>query len=276
MKAIRFGAKENYLGTVKVELKNDESRASIMKNKKNLSHHRNSIMQNLIIKNLKTEDHMAMENFARDLLKMIPGGNDVFMAANGHLRQKGVSYQNFSQLNQQQQRFPSPRPAHPRHTQPHDPRLAPQQPHNVQSTPLRSQQPTPFQSQHHQANVQPTPLRSQVIAQQHTRPHRGFNNRFPIKPHSTFNQICSTKTRTPPISTLSTSSLSQPPPQPSPCSTLLKCSIPLPPLQGQLSTSLRSSSNRPVIMCLNLALAVPRGARVINSKVNLQTRNVIK
>ena len=53
-KAVRVGAKDDYLGTVKVEMLNDASRASIMKNKKSLGNHQNPVMKNLIIKNLKT------------------------------------------------------------------------------------------------------------------------------------------------------------------------------------------------------------------------------
>ena len=87
-KAVRVGVKDDYLGTVKVEMLNDVSRASIMKNKKSLGNHQNPVMKNLIIKNLKTEDQMRMENFARDVLQIFPGGNNYFIAGNGHLRQK--------------------------------------------------------------------------------------------------------------------------------------------------------------------------------------------
>ena len=87
-------------------------------------------MKNLIIKNLKTEDHMAIENFARDLLKMIPGGNDVYMAANGHLRQKNFSThpQGGSDNRPQHTALPSqhPHPPRPQHTQPRGPNPAPQ------------------------------------------------------------------------------------------------------------------------------------------------------
>jgi len=92
-KAARFGVKDEYLGTVKVEILNDESRASIMKTKKFLANHTNPTMKNLIIGNLKTGEQMRMENFARDLLKMIPDGNNYYVAGNGHLRQKDLSQQ---------------------------------------------------------------------------------------------------------------------------------------------------------------------------------------
>ena len=87
-KAVRVGAKDDYLGTVKVEMLNDDSRASIMKNKKSLAYHQNPAMKSLIIKNLKSEDQMRMENFARDVLQILPGGSNFFVAGNGRLRQK--------------------------------------------------------------------------------------------------------------------------------------------------------------------------------------------
>jgi len=109
-KAIRVGSKEDYLGTVKVELLNDETRASIMKQKKFLINHQNPVMRNLYIKNLKSEDQMRMENFARDMLKMLPDGNNYFVAGNGHLRQKDFP----QQAHQAQYRAPAPQAQGPR------------------------------------------------------------------------------------------------------------------------------------------------------------------
>ena len=103
VKAIRFGSSDTYLGTVKVEMIDDPTRASIMKSKKNLAFHHNPIMRDLVVKNLKSENQMSLENFARDLLKMVPGGSDVFMAANGHLRQRGAGQQGAGQQGAGQQ-----------------------------------------------------------------------------------------------------------------------------------------------------------------------------
>ena len=89
IKAERVGSSENYFGTVKIEMRDDNSRASVMKTKKHLATHSNPIMRNLVVGNLKTNSQMALENFARDLLKLVPGGNELFVAANGHLRQRG-------------------------------------------------------------------------------------------------------------------------------------------------------------------------------------------
>ena len=109
-KAVRVGAKDDYLGTVKVEMLNDDSRASIMKNKKSLAYHQNPAMKSLIIKNLKSEDQMRMENFARDVLQILPGGSNFFVAGNGRLRQKDP---------RQAQHPPYPHPHH--HGQPQRP-----------------------------------------------------------------------------------------------------------------------------------------------------------
>ena len=82
---------------MKIESLNDDSRVAIMKNKNNLSY-------------LKTEDNMKIENFARDILKMLPAGN-------GHLREKDT-FQSQSQsarppLNPAQSQSAQPRAPHP-------------------------------------------------------------------------------------------------------------------------------------------------------------------
>ena len=88
VKAERIGQ----TNAVKVEIRNEQARASIMKNKKNLKNHRFPIFNNLIIKNLKTDDQMSFENFTHDLLKIIPNGSDLFVSGNGHLRYKSDPY----------------------------------------------------------------------------------------------------------------------------------------------------------------------------------------
>ena len=88
VKAVRVGCKEDYLGLVKVEMKNDFCRSAIMTNKKNLEHHPNPTTKGLIIKNLRSEEHLFSSNFANDILKMIPGGENVYVSGNGRLRQR--------------------------------------------------------------------------------------------------------------------------------------------------------------------------------------------
>ena len=119
-KAVRVGGRDEYLGTVKVEMLNDASRASIMKNKKSLANHLNPVMKNLIIKNLKSEDQMRMENFARGVLQMLPGGHSYYVAGNGHLRQKDFPQ---AQPHPAQARFAAPGHQAPHHLGPREPLL---------------------------------------------------------------------------------------------------------------------------------------------------------
>jgi hypothetical protein len=71
---------------------------------------------------------MRMENFARDLLKMLPDGNNYYVAGSGHLRQKDLSQQG------QQQHFRPPPPQGPQPYQPRVPRNpAPQPPRHHQA-----------------------------------------------------------------------------------------------------------------------------------------------
>ena len=64
------GAGNSNLGTVKVEMKSEDSRASLMKTKNNLRFHPNQVMKNLVIQNLKSHEEMKHENFNYDILKM--------------------------------------------------------------------------------------------------------------------------------------------------------------------------------------------------------------
>ena len=86
IKAKRIGTTETYVGVVKVEVKNEEVRTAIMLNKKVLSNHPSDYIRDLIITNLKPDSHMFTENIARDLLKMIPGGNQVYITRSGRRR----------------------------------------------------------------------------------------------------------------------------------------------------------------------------------------------
>ena len=93
IKAIRFGKTNTYLGVVKVEISNEEARKIIMSNKKNLSYNRNEMIRNLIIQNLKPQSQFYSENLGKDLLKLIPGGNEVYISNNGRLRQRDHRHQ---------------------------------------------------------------------------------------------------------------------------------------------------------------------------------------
>ena len=56
------------LGTVLVELKNEEIRAKIMKNKKNLEHHPSPVLKGLIINNALTPFKIKSQNTHNALL----------------------------------------------------------------------------------------------------------------------------------------------------------------------------------------------------------------
>ena len=109
----------NSLGTVLVELRNEESRASLMKNKKNLANHTSPTLQNLIIKNAKSMDRMFIENCTNSLLRL-SHGDSYFIAGNGQIKQKNPnnSFQplrhhhhnpNYAQPRQLYQPNPQPR-----------------------------------------------------------------------------------------------------------------------------------------------------------------------
>ena len=176
VKAVRFGSSDTYLGTVKVEMIDDSTRASIMKSKKNLAFHYNPVMRDLVVKNLKSENQMCLKNFARDLLKMVPGGSDVFMAANGHLRQRGAG----GQQDAGQQGVP-----------PHGHRAPPQY---GLPTSQQYQRPQPVQpaaprmaTQVRQPHAQPHPRSAAPQAPQAARPQRVTLN-YPTNSQAFFSQ----------------------------------------------------------------------------------------
>ena len=104
----------NMLGTVLVELRNEDSRASLMKNKKNLASHTSPTLQNLIIKNAKSKDRMFIENCTTSLLKLSLGDN-YFIAGNGQIKQRN---QNQIQPNSQHPSLSQPRSQYSHSNQP--------------------------------------------------------------------------------------------------------------------------------------------------------------
>ena len=75
------------LGTVLVEMRDEDSRASIMKNKHVLQHHSDAIPRNIIIKNMKSKEQMFMENLGNSILKKIPGCENSFVTPNCQIRE---------------------------------------------------------------------------------------------------------------------------------------------------------------------------------------------
>jgi len=82
------GANNLNLGTVKVEMRTEECRASVMKTKYQLKNHPQAVMKNLVVQNLKSRDEMKNENFHYDILKMITKSNDFYVGGNGHIRRR--------------------------------------------------------------------------------------------------------------------------------------------------------------------------------------------
>ena len=91
VKAVRKGYKPatasqpERLGTIMVELRNEEVRAKIMKTKKVLEKAEGDV-SNVKIKNMKSQAEVKQDFFNRQLLKMIPGGEQFYIAGNGSLR----------------------------------------------------------------------------------------------------------------------------------------------------------------------------------------------
>ena len=94
LKVERVGNTDSYIGIVKVELVSEAVRRQIMLNKKNLKFHVNETMRNLVISNLLPESDMKFVNFTRDILKMVPGGDEVYISNSGRLRQRDHINQN--------------------------------------------------------------------------------------------------------------------------------------------------------------------------------------
>ena len=100
------------LGTVMVELSSSDVKAKVMKAKKILESKPDPLSR-LRIRNMKTLAELNQENFNRQILKMVPGGERFFIGANGALRpQQEQSHRgrapSFGQRLQQQVRVPPP------------------------------------------------------------------------------------------------------------------------------------------------------------------------
>ena len=192
---------EPILGTVLVEMRNEDTRAKIMKNKNTLQQHHNEIIRNIIIKNMKSREQMFMENLGNSILKKIPGCENSFVTPNGQIRESNFQqpYNNNSQGNRN----------HPQHQyQPQHANQQPKQPQNqaqvgpnmTQHAPKQPQHPsnhqsTPHQSQHgphypQQAQYRPQQLHSQPQfqhsllppQQRQQQPHFQFTNGYQAFP----------------------------------------------------------------------------------------------
>ena len=60
-------------------MRDEQSRASIMKNKHTLQQHPDPVTQNIMVKNMKSKEQMFMENLGNSILKKIPGCENSFV-----------------------------------------------------------------------------------------------------------------------------------------------------------------------------------------------------
>ena len=104
-KAVRIGCKEGYSGIVKVQLRSDESRASIMKSKKILSQSESPLLQKLVIQKLKSYEELRMDKFCKDILKMFPDGQTYFVGNNGQIRSRTTTHHVAENMTRSQQAF---------------------------------------------------------------------------------------------------------------------------------------------------------------------------
>ena len=146
------------LGTVMVELRNEETRAAIMKSKKNLSTHTSPTLKNLIIKNAKSKDRMFIENCTNSLLKLSHGDN-FFIAGNGMIKKKDENNSRYGRQFNTNPEFRSytnsPRYPHPQRNQ-----FQPQPGHYQPQPGYYQQQPGQYQQPQH-SQYQPQPAHSQ-------------------------------------------------------------------------------------------------------------------
>ena len=95
VKVVRQGATAENLGTVLVEMSSDETRASIMKTKKCLENNPSPGIRKLIIKNMKPRVELKFDIALNEILKRIPGGENCYIANNGHIREKNPNQRNY-------------------------------------------------------------------------------------------------------------------------------------------------------------------------------------
>ena len=82
------GNQSERLGTVLVELHSSEVKAKIMKAKKMLATDDNVDMRNLRISHMKTPGQLSQDYFNRQLLKLVPGGERMYISGTGAILPK--------------------------------------------------------------------------------------------------------------------------------------------------------------------------------------------
>ena len=180
VKVVRKGATYENPGTVFVELVSDEVRASVMKTKKVLEHHQNPCLRKIIIKNMKSQQELKMDIAMNEMLRKLPGGENLYIANNGHIREK-THQQRFSQNS-----FFNRIPNGPDHGYP-QPRIQPPGP--LQPTvqqPIFEINQAQDQGFRHPSPPQPQPSMSRAVLMgptyTHSNPHQNFRPPFLSQP----------------------------------------------------------------------------------------------
>ena len=147
------------LGTVLVEMKNEEARALVMKNKSTLETNQNEVIRNIVIINMKSKEHMFMQNLGNSILKKIPGCENSYVTPSGQVRD-GYLRQPTNHHNQYNPhaRVPPPQ-AYPhtqqRHAGPQRDQQKPQQSLQPPHQPMYQRPPPPQYQFHPPAGYQP-------------------------------------------------------------------------------------------------------------------------
>ena len=161
------GNENEKLGTVLVELSSSEVRTKIMKNKKSLE---NTNLKYIKIRNMKSQPEVNQSYFNRQVLKMIPGGDQFYITGNGSLRP-----QTRPSAPQQTQQGPGPNQA-PTGFQHSQQGLGPHQaPAGLQFQQGQIQQPTPQQLWHQPQLASAPVLRPAVFNYQQPPPNQGVH-----------------------------------------------------------------------------------------------------
>ena len=178
VKVVRLGDLTNgKLGTILVEMRNQECKAHIMKTKKCLENHPNHGLQKLIIKNAQTKSEIKTNIALNEILRKIPGEQNSFIAGNGRIMQ---------QQQQEQQRYYQPLPTQygrQQHYSTRQPNLVPllqTKQHNQAPPQQNNQGPSQHNQSHPQQSMPARPSLPQPTHQyqgyqsQHAYPGAGF------------------------------------------------------------------------------------------------------
>ena len=140
------------LGTVLVEMRNEEARALVMKNKSSLETNQNEVLRNIVIINMRSKEQMFMQNLGNSILKKIPGCESSYVTPSGQVREGNFRQPpNHHYQHNPHARVPPPQAfphAHQRHAGPQHDQQKPQQSLQPQQQ-LMYQRPPPSQYQFH-------------------------------------------------------------------------------------------------------------------------------